>query len=258
MSCRFTTCLDSRKTGHRVQQSVINRDAKQYGWPLPECLRSVEEGHEWDENGRTRRNEALGPFVLDTLKVFGRDLADSFLCKYELRDLPGAATFTVRDRHLLGPYQQIVEKLSTMESLPRVHINEFIQKARDELRKIEKHVEDMKSEWAKGFRTASKKKSGFTQTRMVDDLQRRFNSGPDAPHISLLGDVPAIRASYAYERCRAEDPKFAFAMASGALCNIKARELGGTTFERKFADLVTIPKIAVRTLSALRPQTRDV
>jgi len=41
-------------------------------------------------------------------------------------------------------------------------------------------------------------------------------------------------------------------LAFDTLCKIKARESGGTTLNREFAELVTIPKIAVRTLSALR------
>jgi hypothetical protein len=123
MSCRFTTCLDSRKTGHRVQQNVFDKDVKRYGWGLPECLRPVEDGREWDQNVRIRRSEALGPFVLDTLKDFGNSLANSFLRKYEeLGSQPGAARSTTADCHLLGPYEQILMKLSKMES--HVHANE--------------------------------------------------------------------------------------------------------------------------------------
>jgi hypothetical protein len=246
MSCRFTTCLDSRKTGHRVRQSIFEKDVKLYGWGLPESLRSVGEGGERDQ--RIRRGEGLGPFIIDTLKYFGAELADSFLCKYE--QLPGAAGLTTADPHLLEPYDQILGKLSKMESLHRVHAKEFVQEAHRELNKLKEHVGAMRSDWP----TALKKKSGSTQNRNVDNLRRRFNSGPDAPHLSFLGDVPTIRASYAYHLCK-ENTRFAFSMAFDVLCQIKARESGGTILDREFAELMTIPKIAVRTLSALRTQT---
>lgn len=253
MSCRFTTCLDSRKTGHRVQRSVFEKDVKLYSYGLPECLRPVEEGRGSNQNVIQRR-KALGPFVLDTLKGFGNDLANSFLCKYEeLGSQPGAARSTTADRHLLGPYEQISMKLSKMET--QVHANDFVEEARKELRKLKDHVEDTKSQWAKCFSTPSEKKSESTQKRTVDDLRQRFHSGPDAPHLSLLGDIPEIRASYAYMLCGAGNANFAFRMAFEDLCSIKAQESGGTMLNREFVELMAIPKIAVRTLSALRSQT---
>ena len=257
MSYRFTTCLDSRKTGHRVQQSVFEKDVKRYAFGLPECLRSVKEGSERTQNGRIRRNEeALGPFVLDTLKRFGNDLTNTFMCKYkELGGQPGVARFDTADRHLMGPYEQIMLKLSKMESLRQVHANDFVQEARKELRKVEGHVENIKSEWTNFFSTFSKKKSESKQKCTVDDLRQQFRSGPDAPHLSLLGDVPEICASYAYRLCGAGHARFAFSIAFEVLCNIKARESGGTMLNREFAELMAVPKIAVRTLSVLRSQT---
>jgi hypothetical protein len=253
MSYRFTTCLDSRKTGHRVQQSVFEKDVKRYAFGLPECLCPVKEGHERDQNIRIKRGKNLGPFVLDTLKEFGRDLEDGFMCKYEeLRGQTGAAT---ADHHLLSPYEQITKKLSTMESLPQVHVGTFVQEARKELRSLEKYVKDGKLQWSSSFSTPSKKNSESTPKRTRDDLQRSFRSGPDAPHLSLLGDVPEICASYAYQLCGAGHASFAFSIAFEVLCNIKARESGGAMLNREFAELMAVPKIAVRTLSVLRSQT---
>jgi RNA-dependent RNA polymerase len=250
ISCRFTTCLDSRKTGHRVQRSVFDKDVRQYGWGLPECLRPVEEGNQ----NPARRNEALlGPFVLDTLKRSGIKLAEEFLCKYrELSGQPGATRSMTPDRHLLGPYQQIAEKLSRMERLPQVHLNDLVREVRKEVEAIERHVKNMKSEWGKCFQ---KKNSGSTRNPMLIDLRRKFNSGPDAPHLSLLGDVPEIRASFAYKLHGTDNPTFAFSMAFEVLCVIKARALGGSIVDRELAELMAIPKVAVRTLSALRSQT---
>ena len=229
---------------------------KQYGWGLPECLRPVEGGHERKQDAPIRRSAALGPFVLDTLKRFGESLTDGFMCKYEkLGSLPGAARFTAADRHLLLPYDQIIVKLSNMELLPQVHVSTFVQEARKELRNLEEHVAEVKLQWTTGFSPSSKKKSGSTQKHMVDDLRRKFHSGPNTPHLSLLGDVPEIRASYAYRLCGAGNAAFAFGMAFEVLCNIQARESGGTILDREFAELMAIPKIAVRTLSVLRSQT---
>ena len=253
ISCRFTTCLDSRKTGHRVQQSVFEKDVKRYGWGLPECLRPVDEGHESKQNARILRGGGLGPFVLDTLKIFGDSIENSLMSKYkELGSQSGAAKSTTADHHLQAPYKQIIVKLSKMEFLPQVHVNTFVQEARKELRTLEKHVADVRSQWP-GLNDV-KKKSESTRKHMVDDLRRKFHSERDAPHLSLLGDVREIRASYAYQLCGAGNATFAFAMAFEVLCNIKARESGGTILDREFAELMAIPKIAVRTLSALRSQ----
>ena len=247
MFCRFTTCLDSRKTGHCVQQEVFKKDM-QRSWGLPECLRSVKEGDQRSENVRIKRGQGLCPFILDILQDFGDELQERFLREYEnLSGQLGGARFEA-DRDLLGPYQKIMGNLSEIESLPGVHINELVREARRELRKIEGHVESTKTEWARIFRTAS----GSAQNRMVDNLRRKFESGPDVPHLSHLGDIPEIRASCAYRRCSADNPRFAFSMAFDVLCKIKAQESRGTTLNREFAELMTVPKIAVRTLSALR------
>jgi RNA-dependent RNA polymerase len=248
MFCRFNTCLDSRKTGHRVQQEVFRKKDRQYSWGLPECFRSAEERDQRSQNVRIKRGEGLGPFILDILRGFGHELKERFLREYEnLSGQPGAPRFEA-DRDLLGPYQKVMEKLSEMESLPGVYLNELAREARTELRKIEAHVQCVKTEWARIFGTAPMS----AKNRMLANLQQKFESGPDVPHLSYLGDISEIRASCAYLRCGADNPRFAFSMAFDVLCKIKARESRGTTLSREFAELVTVPKIAVRTLSALR------
>jgi len=244
MFCRFTTCLDSRKTGYRVQQEVFKKDMK-CSWGLPECLRSIEEGDQRSQRVRIKRGEGLGPFILDLLQGFGDKLKESFLREYEnLSGQPGAARFEA-DRDLLGPYQKIMGKISEIESAPGVNLNELARQARTELRAVDSHIEAIKTEWARIFRTAPKS----AQNRMMIDLRQKFELGPDVPHLSHLGDIAEIRASCAYRRCSAT---FAFNVAFDVLCKIKARESRGITLTREFAELVTIPKIAVRTLSALR------
>ena len=223
----------------------------QKSWGKPECLRSAGKGDQRSQTVRIKRGEGLGPFILDILKDFGYELQKKFLREYEsLSGQPGAAgaaRFEV-DEDLLGPYQKIVGKLSQMESLPGVYFSELAREARMELRTIENHVKDMKTEWGRIFGTSPKS----MQNNRLDNLRRKFESGPDVPHLSHLGDIPEIRASCAYRLCNAGNPKFAFSMAFDTLCKIKARESGGRTVSGEFAELVTVPKIAVRTLSALR------
>jgi len=214
------------------------------------------ETDEWSQSqrGNVKRDKSLAPFVLDSLRSFGERLADAFLGEYErLSSQPGVSKFTTPDPHLFEPHQRIVRKLTEMESLPGANISEFILEARRELRMIESHVDKMKAQWSSPL--TPKKKSGSTRNREIDALRIEFASGPDVLHLSLLGDIPAIRASYAYRQCRAENPKFAFAMAFEELCKIKAQELGGTILSRGLAELMTIPKTAVRTLSAIRSLT---
>lgn len=243
MSCRFTTCLDSRKTGLHVLENVFQKDAKKYGWPLPKCMQDDGKKDE-SQNGATRRGEALKPFILDELLSFGHSVAKNLWVEY---DKPAMESFRTKDQHLLRPYQRILEKLSEMRSLPRVKVDDFLGEARRELGAIEEHVDAMKSEWASNTRG---------QDHAIEILRRKFTSrSPDVAHLALLGDVSEIRASYAYSRCISSNPKFAFAMAFKELCNIKARELGGTILDSEFAELMSIPKSTVRTLSALRAST---
>ncbi|KAH9176853.1 RNA dependent RNA polymerase-domain-containing protein [Lactarius sanguifluus] len=254
----FTTCLDSRKTGLRVLEKVFEQDSKKYGWTLPNCLRVDEEVGE-SQNFVPKRGGALRPFILDELQEFGKSVKDEFLAKYERPDgqLAAEPLFN-KDRQLLRPHQRISEKLSEMQSLPRVKVDDFLAEARRELVAVEEHVKAKKSEWPNVFRAtkvrepARKRGSKPSQNNKFDDLRREFALGPDVPHLALLGDVPEIRASYAYSLCSPSNANFAFAMALEELCNIKARELGGATIDREFAELMSIPKSAVRTLSVLR------
>jgi hypothetical protein len=214
------------------------------------------EKYEWKEGSNVRRPEALGPFVLESLRDFGTGLADTFLSEYEkLGGQAGVGGFTTADHDLLGPHQRIDQKLSEMVSLLGGDGNKLILEARRELGMIENHVDKIKSEWAKGFPQGRKKKSGSTQKEGIAELRGRFASGPDVPHLSLLGDIPAIRASFAYKLCRANKPTFAFSMAFEDICRIKAQESDGVILDRELAELMTIPKTAVRTLSALRALT---
>ncbi len=256
MCCRFTTCLDSRKTGLRVLENVFKQDSRKYAWSLPRCLRVDEEVGE-SQNSVPKRGGALRPFILDELQNFGESVKDGFLAKYEKPEgqLAVDSWFRSNDQHLLRPYQRILEKLSEMRSLPRVKVDDFLAEARRELGAVEEYVKAMKLEWPKACsmrKEPQRKGSKPSQNNGIDVLRRKFASGPDVPHLALLCDVPEIRASYAYSLCPTNNLHFAFAMAFEELCNMKARESGGTTIDREFTELMSIPKPAVRTLSVLR------
>ena len=248
VSCRFTTCLDSRKTGLRVLENVFKKDAHEYAWSLPKCMQDDEEKGE-SGNRVTSRGKALGLFILDELLSFGDSVAKNLWVEY---DKPAMGSFGTKDQHLLRPHQRISEKLSEMRSLPQVKVDDFLGEARRELGAIEKHVVAMRSEWGKIFNA----RQNTSQEHEIEKLRRKFVSGPlDVAHLALLGDVSEIRASYAYFLCIPTNPKFAFAMAFKELCGIKARERGGTILDGEFAELMSIPKSTVRTLSTLRAST---
>src|SRR6202012_1475211 len=99
MSCRFTTCLDSRKTGLHVLENVFQKDANEYGWPLPKCMQDEEKKGE-SQNAVTRRGEALEPFILDELLSFGHSVAKNLWVEY---DKPAMESFRTKDQHLLRP-----------------------------------------------------------------------------------------------------------------------------------------------------------
>ncbi|KAI9445364.1 RNA dependent RNA polymerase-domain-containing protein [Lactarius indigo] len=195
-------------------------DSRKTGLRVLEKVFEQDSKKKWVNPRTSSQNgaEHLGQFILDELQDFGKRIKDSFLTKYETPDgaLAAERLFRAKDQHLLRPHQRILEKLSEMKSLPRVRVDDFIAEARRELVAVEEHVLTTKSEWKN------------------------------------LGDVPEIRASYAYSLCPPDNANFAFAMAFEELCNIKARELGGATIDREFAELMSIPKSAVRTLSVLR------
>ncbi|KAI0307660.1 RNA dependent RNA polymerase-domain-containing protein [Multifurca ochricompacta] len=174
----FMTCLDSRKTGYRVQEKVFEQDSRRYGWGLPDCLRIDEERDVGSLNPPIRRREKLGPFVLDALQEYGQELADNYLRKYEeLRRQPGvAAQFSAEDCHLLTPYKRVSELLTQLSG---ENANDFVEKSCRELGVVEEHVKAMKLEWPTACFTpkapAKKKNQKPAQNSGVVALQQNLS-----------------------------------------------------------------------------------
>ncbi|KAI0271441.1 RNA dependent RNA polymerase-domain-containing protein [Gloeopeniophorella convolvens] len=249
----FTTCLDSSKTGLRILQDVFSKDGKRYGMARPVCMRDADDdGGEFSTNTVAKRDGNLKPFIIELLREFGATLLDEHLRKYEEISRQFGPEARSRDPHLEAPYKEIADKLSKGTSLVS-GAGALLQEAAKELGTLRKHVDAIKVQWGRSFSSGPSQKRG-KQSKWggVDALQREFAATLDLPHLSLLGDISAIRASYAYTQCSPDNARFAFALAFEDLCNIKARALGGYTLAPDFAELMAISRPAVRTLSALR------
>ena len=84
-----------------------------------------------------------------------------------------------------------------------------------------------------------------------DELRRSFAAGPVLPEKSVLAafaNVEWLRAAAAY----AENPSFAWTVAFGALCHLKAASRAPVACTGEFADVMAIPLSAGRVLEQSR------
>ncbi|KAI0370069.1 hypothetical protein BV20DRAFT_1075995 [Pilatotrama ljubarskyi] len=253
----FNTILDSRKTGLRVKEQVYRTDKRQYDKQRPECLQTSTgaDGLVLPTNVvPLKRPAQLGPFVLDELLVRGKRLRDDHLSRYEaLRK--SAASSEANDPDLLLPYHNVRRLVNDPLlkhdlALIRAHVDTHI-----------KRWQSLTSESQSSARTPSRSSrtsrrragsSNATEKRNKwKELAQSFASGPNiAPDsiLALVGDVDAIKASWAYS----EKPNFAWRMAFQALCRIKATTQGSVAMTGRFADSMSISASAVRVLEQSR------
>ncbi|KAH9923183.1 RNA dependent RNA polymerase-domain-containing protein [Epithele typhae] len=247
----FTTILDSRKTGHRVREEVTKKDKKTYDRLRPPSLPS--KGDAEYNMVPIIRKKHLKSFVLDDLHKAGKDMKDERLKMYEgiQQGHKGGIGGDRHDKELLAPYLRaephrlhpaLARDLDALEA----HIESHIKKWTTLSAKTGAAKKEGRGKGGKGGKEAAASKSAETR-RAYDELAREFAAGPDLPADSLLvafGDVGGLRASWAYRK----NAKFAWSVAFGALCAIKASTREPAAVAGEFAELMAIPQSALRVL----------
>ena len=239
---RFTTCLDSGKSGLHVNTQRFREDQRIWDYPLPDCMKK---GADYVEN-RKALPPASKHFVLDMLMKKGEEIRNQHLKKYEenREKVIGAGGM---DPSLTAPIARALEQIGPQS-----------QPIHGELMKLEMHVAKVRRAWSiywgskSGKRMAVWSKTGksmsrLADTRRIEELRNDFISGPDPGEIGTLLAldprlVPKLRASIATRSSGGGcNDRFAFAMAYETLLTIKAEASGSTSpISRSFGDILGV------------------
>jgi RNA-dependent RNA polymerase len=232
---RFTTCLDSAKSGLRLSREAFKEDQKQYGRPRASCMVALDKSRidrEYQTYGPPKRKQSLGTFILDNLVATGNELRDIHLRAYG--GLKKNADWKP-DRDLTKPFKEAEKRAKEIQ---RQGFSGFV----DELEIIKAHVvkvrEAYRTFWASPSKRGEKKKKS-------PDFACQFVEGPPEDSILLTADVAAIKASYAYYL----SANFALTVAFRELCTIKAIASQHLPVTRSFAEAMSIGASFVRVLA---------
>jgi len=244
--CRFNTCLDSPKTGHRLENHIFLEDRAQYGHPRPSCMVTMDQvdsaGQGHQSTAPVERSKHLGTFVLDSLVAAGRELRIRHLQTYDLllAGLDGRP-----DHDLLKPFKDATTMANEME-------RQKCQKFRDELMSLKAHVDEVQKAYQKLWASPRKPSSSRTKKggnrKDIDaalaDIARQFAEGPSNYHNFMTPNLAQIKASYAYSL----SATYGFSMAYRDLCTIKAVASQHIPIARSFAETMSIAPSFLRVL----------
>lgn len=237
---RFTTCLDSGKSGLCVNKDRFREDQVAWGYPLPDCM---QKGKDYVENRRALQ-PASHNFVLDVLMRKGREIWNQHLKKYE--ENKEKVYFGV-DPDLSAPIAHAIEQME--------HQNQAVY---NELIKLVEHVKKVHHAWLSTWRKyktsqqtmiwskATKSANRFAADQQIDMLRNEFasNPGPDEIGILLALDpclVSKLKASIAVSVSGESKNGFAIAMAYETLLKIKAEASGSVSpIARSFGDILGV------------------
>ena len=203
----------------------------------------MKKGGDHVEN-RTALSPASNRFILDVLMRKGEEVRNRHLKKYEENKarVVGAGGM---DPDLATPIARVMERIGQQNPI------------RDELIKLEAHVEKARHAWRaywggkSGRRTvvwskAQKSTDKLVNARRIEELRNEFASGPDHDEIGTLLAldpclVSKLKASIAARTGGGFSDKFAFSMAYEHLLTIKAEASGGVSpIARSFGDILGV------------------
>jgi RNA-dependent RNA polymerase len=232
---RFTTCLDSAKTGLRLGKEAFKEDQKRYGRPRASCMVAPDKSEQTEPTYQThippKRSQSLNKFILDTLVATGNTLRIKHLRAYD--DLEEKADWKI-DCDLTRPFKEAKEKA---EMIQQRGFGGFV----DELEVIKAHVVEVREAY-RIFWTSTGKRN---EKKKSPDFARQFVEGPSEHLVPLTTDVGAIKASYAYQL----SANFALTVAFRELCTIKATASQHLPVTRSFAEAMTIGSSFLRVLA---------
>lgn len=248
LDLRFTTVLDSRKTGLVVKPDVLKNDGKRFGFDRPPCLGGSELG------SPPKRNAGLSPFILDELLAAGKQIQDGQLKNYA--ELGTKLKETDRDPDLLRPWEDIQRALHALQLSPTLS---------EEILLLEGHVKEIYRGWGKiwsqsrSSQTSYRNKEQIKQARKMQqmqlmDLARQYMQTPSGCQIlQIFSNIEKLKASCAYSL----SPRLARNVAFQALCKIKAEIHGSTAFTTEFGEAMSMSPAEVRVRSQFNTQIED-
>jgi RNA-dependent RNA polymerase len=199
-----------------------------------------------------KRSPTLKPFVLDILLSEGRKLIEGCLVDYEKKSTAHSNTL---DKELCKPYEDALDRAQKAAE-------EGIGLLREELNRIEQHVDNLRAKRWPEVTADSQKHSGSSSGRNrappqndpFAKLALQFSAEPKDLRLFSQEEAQLVKASYAYKKnFRSGHPDhFAFSMASRSLCEIKARShsQGFTSVTQTFGSCMSVPTSSVRVFSA--------
>lgn len=197
--------------------------------------------------GFLERPQQLGIFILDSMQDYGKELSIEYLKDFD--KLPEPPTGN-QDDILRYPYEDAKEKaecLLLVDNYSRPSL---------ELDEIERHVKSAHTMWltATSLPTSdspSKKKSPVKQKAdirkadMYQEAARLYAENPQSfQNFKIVHSVDAIKASCAY--CLSA--KFAFSIAFGELCSMKAKSCALLPTTVEFGETMAIMPSMIRAI----------
>lgn len=243
LSSRFTTLLDSNKSGLRLKPGIFERHMKSFDRSRAPCM-NVKDQEQLTPYLRRRKD--LPVFVLDYLQEAGREFKDERLAKYDQVKSYGPA----HDQELSIPWNMLC---SFATAIARPDKPDPTPVFRDEVARVRHFVENLFDEWRKTCsnyheekRTSPRKKSQQSlSNRRFTDIAKHFADGPkDIPCLEKFGKLDIVVASCLYDYAtkngvvEGKSLRFPFQVALSGLCRIKAEasKEGVVSMIRSFAD----------------------
>lgn len=230
---RFTTILDSPKSGLKIVDSVLKSDKGRYQL----YLKPAWMGEDRDQPQTNPRNlmpiprgKGLDVFVMDKFAEQVRQVVSAAKRKVEMT-LEGL--HITPDPALLAPYKSRINDLDEYESMVATHPEcaTHATTLRRELDKLKNHVNDVYSKWAKGTGQTFTYLPIETRQDRLRALSREFAKDPHFEvgigYVALRTreDRMEFKASYAY--FKHPHHRFPWDVATSTLCRLKAASTPG-------------------------------
>ncbi|KAF9652372.1 hypothetical protein BDM02DRAFT_3183762 [Thelephora ganbajun] len=234
LAYKFTTILDSPKTGLKIVDSVLKSDRERYQWHLKPAW-TMEDKVQAQSNAKNLvsipRGKDLGPFIMDKLAEQVREVVGATKRKIEmtLLGLQGAAP----DPVLLAPHQSRLDDLEEYERKVAKHpeCSIYATTLRRELDALKKHVDDVHTKWGKATGRTFTDLPIETRQDRLRALSKEFARDPKLEvgigYVALRTRDERIefKASYAYYKHPRQ--RFPWDVATSTLCKLKAASTPG-------------------------------
>jgi RNA-dependent RNA polymerase len=231
---RFTTILDSSKTGLEIVDSVLKNDRKRYQRYLKPTW-TTEDKPQAQSNPKNLvpvpRGKDLPPFIMDKLSEQVRLVVGGAKRKVE-QTLQGLGTPTP-DPALLAPHQLRVDDLQEYEDKVTKHpeCRIYAVTLRRELDALKNHVDNVHTKWTRATVKGFTDLAIETRQDRLRALSKEFARDPQLEvgigYVALrtFDERMEFKASYAYYKHPRQ--RFPWDVATSTLCKLKAASTPG-------------------------------